>query len=215
MQKRQYWLALACWLAIPAVFVVEAGVFQLLDPELAQRFGDYVHNYRLIETARQLTIVGTIGVAGILWLATCHFVLAAKQRSSGWLLLAVCGPLGFSLIAMLGDFAPAPADCYQRFVGRLKQRWRIPFEIGLFFAVWVLAFETMLLRHGVAIRLESITTGTPVATIIERQEAESGMRSFGEGLEVMYLVVLIYLLWPIVFNLVCGFRNRQATLTSG
>jgi hypothetical protein len=49
---------------------------------------------------------------------------------------------------------------------------------------------------------ESATTGASTAQIIATQNASSGMWAFGEGLEVMFLVVLFYLLWPIVFNVV-------------
>jgi len=40
------------------------------------------------------------------------------------------------------------------------------------------------------------------AQIIDIQNASSGMWAFGEGLEVMYLVVLFYLLRPILFSVV-------------
>jgi hypothetical protein len=39
------------------------------------------------------------------------------------------------------------------------------------------------------------------ARIIDSQNASSGMWAFAEGNEVMYLVILFYLLWPIVFNI--------------
>ena len=67
----------------------------------------------------------------------------------------------------------------------------------------------MVLIHDLMLHYESFTTGTPVATIIEQQNAESGMRAFGEGMEVMYLVVLLYLFWPIGFNLVGKVLKRQ------
>jgi hypothetical protein len=52
------------------------------------------------------------------------------------------------------------------------------------------------------IRYEAATTGVSTAQIIDRQNASGGMWAFAEGNEVMYLVVLLYVLWPIVFNIV-------------
>jgi hypothetical protein len=46
-----------------------------------------------------------------------------------------------------------------------------------------------------------MTTGISTAQIIDRQDASSGMWAFGEGMEVMFLVVLLYLTWPMVFNI--------------
>ena len=60
----------------------------------------------------------------------------------------------------------------------------------------------MVLKRNLMILYESATTGSSTAQIIDRQNASSGMWAFGEGIEVMYLAVLFYLLWPIVFNLV-------------
>jgi hypothetical protein len=51
------------------------------------------------------------------------------------------------------------------------------------------------------ISYQSFTTGVPTATIVAEQDASSGMYAFGEGLQEIYLVMLIYLLWPIFFNL--------------
>jgi len=55
----------------------------------------------------------------------------------------------------------------------------------------------MVLQRELEIRYESHMTGTPVARIVEQQSAESGMYAGGEGMEVLYLVPLIYLVWPV------------------
>src|SRR5262249_60963780 len=71
----------------------------------------------------------------------------------------------------------------------------------------------MVLQRELEIRYESHMTGTPVATIVEQQSAESGMYAGGEGMEVLYLVPLIYLVWPVLFNLaghLCSRRSRVA-----
>lgn len=52
------------------------------------------------------------------------------------------------------------------------------------------------------ISLQSWRTGVPVATIVAEQDASSGMWAFAKGLESLYLVTLIYMLWPVLFNLV-------------
>ena len=59
----------------------------------------------------------------------------------------------------------------------------------------------MVLERELMTALESLTTGTPVSAILAQQIASSGMSAAGEGLEQLYLVPLIYLLWPIVFNI--------------
>ena len=209
MQNPKYLLALACFLAIPAVLLTEGVVFRLLDPELARGLSDYARYYRLIELARGGSMIAAGGVVLILWVATSYLVLKARHRSLGWLVLAAGGPIGFTGIAMLKDLAPARGDLYQHFVWKLKTGWRAAFEISVFVLVWILAFQLMVLKHDLMVYYESFTTGTPVATIIEQQNAESGMRAFGEGMEVMYLVVLLYLLWPIAFNLVGQVLKRQ------
>jgi hypothetical protein len=111
---------------------------------------------------------------------------------------------------MLEDRAPASYDLYQKFIRKLKLYWRVPIESAAFVTVWSLAFELMVLKRDLMIRYESFTSGTPVATIIDWQNQSSGMWAFSEGNEVIYLVVLIYLLWPVFFNVVGQlFKPRQ------
>jgi hypothetical protein len=146
----------------------------------------------------------------LLWALTCYLVLESRQRSLGWLVLAAGGPLGFMFISMLEDRSPAPDDLYQRFIQKLKMYWRVPLEIALFVSVWFLAYECVVLKRELMISFESFSTGTPTTTIIAQQAASSGMWAFGEGLEEIYLVTLIYLLWPIFFNL-AGRQFKPAT----
>ena len=68
--------------------------------------------------------------------------------------------------------------------------------------MWVGAFLTMVLERDLMIIYEAATTGASTAQIIDQQNASSGMWAFREGLEVLFLVVLFYLLWPICFNAV-------------
>ena len=202
MPKRQYILAVVCYLLIPAVVIASGILFRLIDPEMARGSADYVRNYRLLELARTGALMAMAGLALVLWALTCYLVLKSRQRSLWWLLLAAAGPFGFIVIVMLEDRAPASYDLYQQFIRQLKLYWRVPIEIVAFVTVWSLAFELMVLKRDLMIRYESFMSGTPAATIIDLQNQSSGMWAFSEGNEVIYLVVLIYLLWPIVFNVV-------------
>jgi hypothetical protein len=112
------------------------------------------------------------------------------------------GPFGFAVLAMLNDRAPAETDRYARFVGNLNRYVRAGYEMCTFVIIWLLAYQGMVLKRNLMILYESATTGILTAQIIDRQNASSGMWAFAEGNEVMYLVVLFYLLWPIVFNIV-------------
>jgi hypothetical protein len=201
MPKRQYLLALTCYLLIPVVLIAGAGAFQLIDPELARFRSDYVRDYRLLDMARTGALLAAGGLAFVLWIACCALVLRSRHRSLRWLALAAAGPFGFIVIAMLGDRAPAPGDRYQRFISTLKLYGRVPLEIALFVAAWALAYELVVLERELMIALESSRTGTPVADIIARQAASSGMWAAGEGMVELYLLTLFYLLWPVVFNL--------------
>ena len=210
MPRRHYGLAVACYLSIPVVVIAGAGLFRLIDPEMARSHADYVRDYRLLELARLGALMAAAGLAVILWVSTCYLVLKSRHRSLRWLSLAAAGPFGFIFIAMLKDRLPAPDDLYQQFIRKLKMYWRVPLEIAVLVSVWFLAYEFVVLKRELMISFESFSIGTPAATIIARQTASSGMWAAGEGLEEIYLVILFYLLWPICFNLAGqGFKRRQ------
>jgi hypothetical protein len=210
MPKKQYILAVVCYLLIPAVVLASGVLFRFIDPEMARGSADYVRNYRVLELARTGALMTMAGLALALWALTCYLVLKSRHRSMGWLLLAAAGPFGFIAIAMLEDRAPASHDLYQQFIRKLKLYWRVPIEIAALVTVWSLAFALMVLKRDLMIRYESFTSGTPVATIVDLQNQSSGMWAFSEGNEVIYLVVLIYLLWPVFFNVV-GQRYKRRT----
>jgi len=201
MPNRHYFLAIACYLAIPAVMMAGAALTNLIDPEMARSHADYARDYSLLDLARTAVLAVAAGLMLVLWGATCHLVLKSRQRSPGWLALAAAGPFGFMVIALLGDRSPASDDLYQRFIGTLKLYWRIPLEIAVFVAVWLLAYQCVVLLRELMIAYTSFRTGIPVASIVAEQTASSGMHAFGEALETLYLVPLIYLLWPVFFNL--------------
>lgn len=209
MTKRHHLQALACYLAIPVALIAGGLLFSLIDPELARGHDNYERNYRLLELVRSGALLAILGLQFALWGATCFLVLKARQQSLRWLWLAAAGPFGFIVLVGLEDRSPEAGDRYRQFVRSLKWYWRLPWEVALFILASLLAFQAMEFKRDLLIRYESFTTGTPVATIIERQNASSGMYAFGEGLEVIYLVPLIYLLWPLLFNLAASlFRSR-------
>jgi hypothetical protein len=143
-----------------------------------------------------------------LWFLTCFFLVKSKKRSYGWLPLAMLGPFGLIILTVLSDNAPAPGDLYQQFVGKLKIYLRVSYELGFFVVVWVGAYQAMVLKRDLMIMYEAAATGTS-AQIINQQNASSGMWAFSESLEVLFLVVLFYLLWPICFNVVGRFPRLK------
>jgi hypothetical protein len=112
------------------------------------------------------------------------------------------GPFRLIILTMLSDNAPAPGDSYQQFVGKLKIYLRVAYELSFFVVVCVGAYQIMVSNRGLMSMVEAASIGTSPAQIINQQNASSGMWAFSESLEVLFLVVLFYLLWPICFNVV-------------
>lgn len=200
MPKRQYVLAIVCYLAIPVVVIAGAAAYILIDPEMARGHAEYVRTYQLLDRVRLGVLIAAAGLAVLLWSACCYLVLTSRGRSLRWLALATAGPFGFSLIAMLKDLVPSPGDRYQRFIGGLKMYSRASFELAVLVAIWVLTYEAVVVKRDLMIGFESLMTGTSTSSIMAQQNASSGMWAAGEGMEQLYLVVLVYLLWPIAFN---------------
>jgi hypothetical protein len=202
MLKRPYALAIVSFLMIPAVTVLAGMLINSINPEIAAGHANYERNYRLLSLAQNLSMLAVLLVVMALWFLTCFFLVKSKKRSYGWLPLAMLGPFGLIILTMLGDNAPAPGDLYQQFVGKLKIYLRVAYELSFFVVVWVGAYQTIALKRDLMIMYEAATTGVSTAQIINQQNASSGMWAFSEGLEVLFLVVLFYSLWPICFNLV-------------
>lgn len=201
MLKKHYVLAIASFLMIPVVTVIGGMLSSSINPEIAARYPNYYTRiYRLLDLARNLSFWATLLAIIGLWLLTCFFVIKSKQKSYLWLSVAVLGPFGFIILSVLNDRAPSPGDLYQQFVGHLRIYLRIPYELGFCAVVWDLAYRLMVLKRNLMILLQSAATGVSTAEIINQQSASSGMWAFSEGNEVMYLVVLFYLLWPLGFN---------------
>lgn len=209
--KKQSRLALALLLLIPFVTLLGGTLFSLINPEIAAGHPNYVRNYRLLSLLKITSLwVACAGVA-VLWLLVCLLVIRSKKRSYLWLFLAMLGPFGFAVLAMLNDRgAPAESDWHSRFVRNLNWFARVAYEVCTFVVVWVLAYEAMVLKRALMIRVQAATTGMSTAQIIDLQNASSGMWAFGEGMEVMFLVVLFYLLRPIAFSIVGYVRTRSS-----
>jgi hypothetical protein len=202
MMKKRMVIALVLLLLIPVVCLLGGLLVSLINPEIAAGHPNYVRNYHLLNLVRIVLALGSAAVAGILWLLACFLVIRSKGRSSWWLLFAALGPVGFAILARLNDRASAETDRHTRFVLSLNRFVRVGYEVGIFVGIWLLAYQAMVLQRSLTILYQSATTGISTAQIINLQNASSGMWAFSEGMEVMYMVVLLYLIWPIVFNLV-------------
>ena len=88
---------------------------------------------------------------------------------------------------------------------------RAGYEVLSFLIIWELAWQAMILMSTLMVRYEAFTTGVSVAQIMSVRDASSGMWAFGEGMEVMYLAVLLYLLRPIVFRMVARLAARRSS----
>jgi hypothetical protein len=206
--KKQTVVALVLLLLIPLVLKLGGMLFSLINPEIAAGHPNYVNNYHLLSLLKIMSFWASVAGVAVLWLLVCLLAIRSKKRSHLWLFLAALGPFGFAVLAMLNDREPAETDWYARFVRNLNGFVRVGYELCTFVIVGVLAYEAMVLKRNLIIMYESATTGISTAQIIDRQNASSGMWAFAEGNEVMYMVVLFYLLWPIVFNIV----GRMAAL---
>ncbi len=201
MIKKQSLVALVLLLLIPLVLALGGMLFSLINPEIAAGHPNYARNYHLLNLLKLMSMWASFAVVAVLWLLVCLLVIRSKKRSYLWLFMALLGPIGLAVLAMLNDRAPAERDRHARFVLNLNWFVRIGYELCIFVIVWVLAYQAMVLKRTLMIRYEAARTGLSIAQITDQQDASGGMWAFAEGNEVMYLVVLFYLLRPIVFNL--------------
>lgn len=209
--KKQTVIALALLLLIPIVMKLGGLLFSLINPEIAAGHLNYVRNYHLLSLLKSMTVWASAAVVAILWLLVCFLQIRSKQRSLVWLLLAALGPFGFAILAVLNDKAPEETDRYARFVSNLNRFVRFGYEVCCFVIIWLVANQAMLLKRNLMIMYQSATTGMSAAQIIDIQNASSGMWAFAEGNEVIYMVVLLYLIRPIVFNLVGHLAEMRAS----
>jgi hypothetical protein len=208
MMKKQRGVALILWLLIPAVWRLEGWVFNRINPESAAGHPDYVRNYHYLSLLKHTSFWASGAIVVALWLLVCLLVIRSKQRSSWWLLLAAFGPFGFAILAMLRDKAPAETDRHERFERNLNRFLRAGYQMCVFVIIWMLAYQAVVFKRDLMIRHQSATTGMSIAQIVDLQNASSGMWAFAEGNEEMYLVVLLYLIWPVLFNLLFKVGTR-------
>jgi hypothetical protein len=213
--KKQTVVALVLLLLIPTVSMLGGLLFSLIHPEIAAGHANYVRNYHRLSLVKNMSAWASAAVVAILWLLVCFLVIRSKERSSLWLFFAALGPFGFAILAMLNDRAPAETDRYARFVRSLNRFVRVGYEVCIFVIIWMLAYQAMVLKRNLMILYESATTGISTAQIIDLQNASSGMWAFAEGNEVMYTVVLLYLIWPIAFNIVGRVAATTASPSTG
>jgi hypothetical protein len=157
---------------------------------------------------------GSLAAVGVLWLLVCFLVVRYKKRSYVWLFMAALGPLGFAVLASLNDRTAAEPDSYTRFLRKMNWIVRAGYEVLSFLIIWELAWQAMILKSTLMVRYESITTGVSIAQINAVRDASSGMWAFGEGMEVMYFAILLYLLRPFLFRLVASVLARGSTKAS-
>jgi len=195
-------VALALLLAIPVFSMLGGFLVGLINPEIAAGRPNYARNFHFLMLLKGAMALGAAGVIACSWLLVCFLVIRSKKRSMWWLLFAALGPFGFAVLAMLDDTAPAESDRYSRFLRKLNAFVRVGYEACTFVVIWLLAYEAMVLLRNIIILVQSAATGMSIAQVIDLQNASSGMWAFGEGMEVMYIVIVLYLIWPIAFNLV-------------
>ena len=211
MMKKQSVVALVLFLLIPLVTVLGGVLFSLINPEIAAGHPNYVRNYHLLSLLKILSLWASIAGVVVLWVLVCLLVIRSKKRSYLWLFLAALGPLGFAALASLNDRTAAQTDSYTRFVRKLNWFVRAGYEVLSFVIIWELAWQAMVLKSTLMIRYEAFTTGVSIAQITAIRDASSGMWAFGEGMEVMYLAVLFYLLRPVVFRIVARVAATKAS----
>jgi len=202
MMKKQMVVALVLLLLIPVVSMLGGLLFSMINPEIAAGHANYARNYHLLSLVKIMTMWASGALVAMLWLLACFLVIRSKERSSLWLFFAALGPFGFAILAMLNERAPAETDRHARFVRSLNRFARVGYEVCAFVVIWLLAYQAMVLKRNLMIIYQSATTGISTSQIIATQNASSGMWAFAEGIEVMFMVVLFYLLRPIAFNIV-------------
>jgi hypothetical protein len=199
--KKQMAVALVLLIMIPVILMLGGWLFNRINPESAAGHPDYARNYQLLNSVKHTLFSASLMLVPILWLLVCFLVIRSKERSPWWLFAAALGPLGFAILVMLSDRTRGEINPHERFVRNLNWLVRAGYEVCIFVIIWLAAYQGMVLKRNLMIKYESFTTGVSTSQIIAVQNASSGMWAFGEGMEVMYIVVLLYLLWPAAFNI--------------
>jgi hypothetical protein len=208
MMKKQLVVAFALLLAIPVVVMAGGTLSSLINPEIAARSSNYVRNFHLLSMLKMGIFFASLACAAALWLLSCTLVLRSKKRSPLWLLLAPLGPLGFAVLAVLNDRDSAQPDAYTRFLRSMNLWVRIGYEACTFVVIWMLAYQAMVVNRELIIQYQAITQGVSTQQVRDIQNASGGMWAFSEGMEIMFIVVLFYILRPILFCIAAGVRAK-------
>lgn len=202
--------AIAALVAIPVVMIGATALAFSINPEASLIGPFHVRNYWLLYELRRILLWSMpLTVAG-LWFLTCVFVVRAKGRSYAWSALGLFGPFGLIALTMLGNKTLAGGGRYDGWVRRRYLPVRAAYQVVLFVVIGIAADQIIALKRPLVIWWQSYVTGYPVEEILRQQDASSGMWAFGELLETIFLVVLIYLLWPICFNAASWLRALRA-----
>ena len=213
--KKQAGYALLLYLLIPVVVMAGGFIAGHINPEIAAGHANYTRNFRLLMLAKGAIFLAGGAIAGILWLAVCFLVIRSKERSLWWMVAAAFGPFGFAILAMLDDRAPEEMDRYSQFVQNLNKFVRALYEACVFVGIWTLAYEVMVVLRSLIILGQAAASGMSRAQIIDIQNASGGMWAFAEMNEVMYMVILFYLAWPMVFNGVGRLAGKTVEAKAG
>jgi len=192
MQLSRQSLAILAFLAIPLVIVLGGLLHHLIDPELARGTTDYAGNYALLERLRQACLNLSFALAGGLWFLAFGFHLLALQRSLVWIVLALFGPLGLAVIAIVGRATEESEK-------RTAWPWRLAREAAIFILLVVLANFLIYAKNEAWIAWTVAFRGAEAANaILADQMASSGMWAFAELLQILFLTTLFYLVRPLV-----------------
>lgn len=206
--KKETIVALVMLLLIPIVLTMGGLLFSMINPEIAAGHPNYVRNYHLLSVLKIGSALASAAVVAILWLLACFLMIRSKERSPWWLLCAAFGPLGFAILAMLSDRSLGEMDPYARFIRKMNGFVRAGYEVCSFVIICVLAYQGMVLMRYLIIGYQTVTSGMSAAQIMNQQNASSGMWAFGEGIEVIFMLVLLYLIRPILFNMLTRGAER-------
>ncbi|HEX4240234.1 MAG TPA: hypothetical protein VHZ53_02405 [Steroidobacteraceae bacterium] len=212
--NKNYVWALVIFFSIPVAVMAGGAVVFAIDPERLAGQAHYVRNFQLIQLAKGVLMLAGLAIVLAGWLATCLLVLRSKRQSYRWMALALLGPLGLMILASLPDLNPEPSDLYGRFDRKLKVPVRIAYELGFLILGYNVAWETMIAKREATIALQSALTGVSREQILVAQNASSGMWAFGELCEVMYFLVLLYLLRPVIVNVAGALLGRRGSSMS-
>ncbi len=211
MSKKQPLVALVLYLVIPAITMAGGALSNLINPEIAAGHANYAQNFHLLQMLKIGILLASFALAGCVWLFIFYLLARAKDRTWHWMILALFGPFGLIVLASLDDTSPAASDRYARFLRSMHWLVRAGWEILSLIVAWEFAWQAMSVLRTLIIHAQAVAQHLTVAQIIDQQNASSGMWAFGEFLEVLYFIPLLYLVRPFLVALVL--RALPASLT--